>query len=154
MRRSTRILTLLIIFILAIPAGAVDLTSSESFKNYNFAIIKTMFNGTVGTSKALDFASMEEPLVITNAGNQTIAINIREWGIDTSRAGAIFSVSNGTGPGSMEYLIPLQRFGWGSQINEVSFKNIKVQVGMTEIFRGRTKEFVKLCVVVRKPPAK
>lgn len=148
---------LLSIFTLAIVAPVegkmVDLKNNTMFENHNVAIIKIMFNGTVGTPNAPNLATMEEPLVITNARNQTITVYLKDWSIDSSRYGVLLNVSNGTGPGTVEYLMPLER-GWDTQIDEVSFGNIKVQIGMTEMFRGRTKEYVKFCVVVIKLPTK
>lgn len=151
MNKKTGITALLVFFTLAItvPAEAktINFDNGQTYGNYRISIIEMMFNGTTGTPNALSFASADEPLSIINAGNRTITVNIIDWGIDSSRSGVLLEISNG----STKYLMPLER-GWGSQIDDVSFGNINIQIGMTEIFRGRPKEFVKLCVVIRKLP--
>lgn len=152
-RRMGILVTIMTIIFMASTTSAqtVNLTNNTSLKDHNFAIIRFMVNGTAGTLNAR-FATIEEPLIIIG-DNQTVSISLREWGIDTCRNGVILTVSNDTGPGTTEYLMPLER-GWGTQTDEVSFGNIKVQIGMTEIFRGRTKEYVKFCVVIIKLPKK
>lgn len=155
MNKNTGMVAIMIIIIFMAGIGSaqsLNLTSSSSFKDHNFAITKFVVNGTVGTPKALDFATVEEPLIIIDK-NQTIAVYLEQWGIDSSRLGVQLSISNGTGPGTVEYLMPLQR-GWGSQIDEVTFGDLKIRVGLTEIFRGKTAEWAKFCITAIKMPKK
>jgi len=149
---AVAIMTIVIFMASAASAQGLDIKNSVGFKDHNFVITKFMVNGTVGTANALTFATVEEPLVIV-AENQTIAVSLKEWGVDSSRSGVILAINNGTGPRSVEYLMPLQR-GWGTQIGEVSFSSLKVQVGLMEAFRGKSAEYARFCVMVIKVPIK
>ena len=124
-----------------VSAQTIDLDNSTSFTNYNFAIAEQIFNNTPGQS--LTLATPAEPLTITN-GNQTIAISLAEWG-DDSRYGVIVNMSNG----SYSALVPLER-GWGTGIDEKTFGNLKIQIGLMEIFRGKNIEFAKLGIYITK----
>lgn len=149
MKRIVIVAMVLLLSIIVAPAMAqrVDLNDSSTFENHNFAIIKMMFNGTVGTPNSTKLATIEEPLIIVS-NNQTIFISLRDWGVDSSRLGVLLNISNNTGA---SYLMPLQR-GWGTQVDEVILDDLRISVGLTEIFRGKSAEFAKFCVVVSKLP--
>lgn len=122
-------------------AQSLNLTEQTSFKDHNFLIVEQRFNNA--PSESLTPATRDEPLTIIEE-NQTVAITLAEWG-DDSRYGVIIKLSNG----SYGELLPLER-GWGTAVDEKTFGNIKIQVGLMEIFRGRNIEFVRLGVFITK----
>lgn len=130
-----------VLMISAASAQAVDLENSVSFKDHNFLIVEQRFNNT--PNKILALATPDEPLFVATK-NETVVISLAEWG-DDSRYGVIIKISNG----SYNVSVPLER-GWGTQVDEKVIGNLKVQIGLMEVFRGRNTEFVRLGIFITK----
>lgn len=144
MKRNMRVFIAVLTAVLMMnvaSAQTIELDNSTSFANYNFAIAEQIFNNTPGQLSAATISS--DPLMITEK-NQTIAVSLTEWG-DDSRYGVIIKISNG----SYSALVPLER-GWGTQVNEIIIGNLKITVGLMDIYRGKNMEFAKLGIFITK----
>lgn len=134
-------MAMVVLMVSAANAQAIDLEKSVSFKDHNFFIAEQIFNNTPNKISVL--ATLDEPLFIATK-NETVAISLEEWGGD-SRYGVIIKISNS----SYNVSVSLER-GWGTQVDEKVIGNLRVQISLMEIFRGRNMEYARIGIFITK----
>lgn len=132
-------MAVVVLMVDATSAQVVNLENSTSFADHNFVFVEQRFNNT--PNKILELATPDEPFFVTTK-NETLVISLAEWG-DDSRYGVIVKISNG----SYSALMPLER-GWGTQVDEKVVGDLKIQIGLMEVFRGRNIEFVRIGIFI------